>query len=106
MPKSREAYVDTSAFIAFMDASDRHHPLFARLFADPPPLVALTGAPASTRVTTWPHLARNSASLSRLVGTPAALLLSTGAAPVRACSTAVVGCVPLAACGTKLAAFL
>ena len=39
MPKSREAYVDTSAFIAFMDASDRHHPLFARLFADPPPLV-------------------------------------------------------------------
>ena len=39
MPKSREAYVDTSAFIAFMDASYRHHPLFARLFADPPPLV-------------------------------------------------------------------
>jgi predicted nucleic acid-binding protein len=39
MAKSREAYVDTSAFIAFMDASDRHHPLFARLFADPPPLV-------------------------------------------------------------------
>lgn len=39
MAKSREAYVDTSAFIAFMDASDRHHSLFARLFAAPPPLV-------------------------------------------------------------------
>ena len=39
MAKSREAYVDTSAFVAFMDASDRHHPLFARLFAAPPPLV-------------------------------------------------------------------
>lgn len=38
MAASREAYVDTSAFIAFMDASDSHHPLFARLFADPPPL--------------------------------------------------------------------
>ncbi len=38
MAASREAYVDTSAFIAFMDASDSHHPLFARLFANPPPL--------------------------------------------------------------------
>jgi predicted nucleic acid-binding protein len=33
------AYVDTSAFIAFVDKSDSHHPLFRRLFADPPPLV-------------------------------------------------------------------
>lgn len=38
MARSREAYVDTSAFIAFMDASDSHHSLFVRLFADPPPL--------------------------------------------------------------------
>ena len=38
MAKSHEAYVDTSAFIAFIDRSDSHHPLFARLFADPPRL--------------------------------------------------------------------
>lgn len=38
MATSSEAYVDTSAFIAFMDASDSHHPLFARLFAGPPRL--------------------------------------------------------------------
>ena len=34
-----DAYVDTSAFIAFMDASDTHHALFRRLFADPPGVV-------------------------------------------------------------------
>lgn len=33
------AYVDTSALIAFLDKSDSHHPLFRRLFADPPALV-------------------------------------------------------------------
>lgn len=33
------AYVDTSALIAFLDRSDSHHPLFRRLFANPPPLV-------------------------------------------------------------------
>lgn len=38
MAISSEAYVDTSAFIAFMDVSDSHHPLFARLFAAPPRL--------------------------------------------------------------------
>jgi predicted nucleic acid-binding protein len=38
MATSSEVYVDTSAFIAFMDASDSHHPLFARLFAAPPRL--------------------------------------------------------------------
>ena len=37
--KGTEAYVDTSALIAFTDGSDTHHPLFFRLFADPPPLV-------------------------------------------------------------------
>lgn len=39
MGKKTEAYVDTSALIAFTDGSDTHHPLFFRLFADPPPLV-------------------------------------------------------------------
>jgi predicted nucleic acid-binding protein len=34
-----EAYVDTSALIAFLDRSDSFHPVFRRLFADPPPLV-------------------------------------------------------------------
>lgn len=34
-----EAYVDTSALIAFTDRSDSHHHLFKRAFADPPRLV-------------------------------------------------------------------
>jgi predicted nucleic acid-binding protein len=34
-----EAYVDTSALIAFVDRSDAHHALFRRLFSDPPRLV-------------------------------------------------------------------
>ena len=38
-----DAYVDTSAFIAFMDASDTYHTLFRRLFAAPPHVVATTG---------------------------------------------------------------
>ena len=37
--KRNEAYVDTSALIAFADRSDSHHTLFRRLFADPPALV-------------------------------------------------------------------
>jgi predicted nucleic acid-binding protein len=39
MARKTEAYVDTSALIAFRDRSDTHHPLFRRLFSDPPPLV-------------------------------------------------------------------
>jgi predicted nucleic acid-binding protein len=39
MARRIECYVDTSAFIAFLDRSDSHHPLFKRLFSDPPPLV-------------------------------------------------------------------
>lgn len=42
MAARTEAYVDTSAFIAFADRSDTHHPLFRRLFGDPPRLVTTT----------------------------------------------------------------
>lgn len=37
--KSAEAYLDTSAFIAFLDRSDSYHAIFKRVFATPPPLV-------------------------------------------------------------------
>src|SRR6266571_5343306 len=36
---ANEAYVDTSALIAFADRSDSFHHLFRRAFADPPPLI-------------------------------------------------------------------
>ncbi len=39
MARRTEAYVDTSALIAFTDRSDTYHALFRRLFADPPRLV-------------------------------------------------------------------
>lgn len=39
MAERTEAYVDTSAFVAFLDRSDTHHALFRRLFSDPPGLV-------------------------------------------------------------------
>lgn len=42
MVRRAEAYVDTSALIAFTDRSDTHHPLFKRLFADPPSLLTTT----------------------------------------------------------------
>jgi len=42
MAKDREAYVDTSALIAFVDRSDSYHALFKRLFSSPPPLVTTT----------------------------------------------------------------
>lgn len=42
MAKNPEAFVDTSAFIAFADRSDSYHPLFRRLFADPPRLATST----------------------------------------------------------------
>jgi predicted nucleic acid-binding protein len=38
MAKRIECYVDTSALIAFLDRSDSHHPLFHRLFSQPPPM--------------------------------------------------------------------
>jgi len=34
-----EAYLDTSAFIAFLDRSDSYHAIFKSAFAAPPPLV-------------------------------------------------------------------
>lgn len=39
MAAKSEVYIDTSALIAFVDRSDSHHPLFRRLFADPPKLL-------------------------------------------------------------------
>jgi predicted nucleic acid-binding protein len=39
MAAKTEAYVDTSALIAFLDRSDSYHPLFRRLFSNPPRLV-------------------------------------------------------------------
>ncbi|MBI2821211.1 MAG: PIN domain-containing protein [Acidobacteria bacterium] len=42
MATRAEAYVDTSALIAFLDRSDTHHTLFRRLFAKPPALVTTT----------------------------------------------------------------
>lgn len=40
MVRRTEAYVDTSALIAFADRSDSYHALFRRLFAKPPRLVS------------------------------------------------------------------
>jgi len=42
MAERTEAYVDTSALIAFVDRSDTHHALFRRLFSEPPRLVTTT----------------------------------------------------------------
>lgn len=39
MAKKADAYVDTSAFIAFADRSDSYHHLFVRAFANPPGLI-------------------------------------------------------------------
>lgn len=39
MARRTSPYVDTSALIAFGDRSDSYHPLFRRLFAEPPPLL-------------------------------------------------------------------
>lgn len=39
MARKAEAYVDTSALIALADRSDSYHPLFRRLFSEPPRLL-------------------------------------------------------------------
>ena len=42
MAGKTDAYVDTSALIAFVDRSDTYHPTFRRLFAKPPALLTTT----------------------------------------------------------------
>jgi len=42
MARKTDAYVDTSALIAFADRSDTYHALFERLFSNPPRLVTTT----------------------------------------------------------------
>ena len=42
MAGKTEAYVDTSALIAFADRSDTYNPAFRRLFAEPPSLLTTT----------------------------------------------------------------
>jgi len=42
MGRKTDAYVDTSALIAFLDRSDSYHGLFRGLFADPPGLITTT----------------------------------------------------------------
>lgn len=39
MAAKSKAYIDSSAFISFLDQSDRYHLLFSRLFSDPPELL-------------------------------------------------------------------
>jgi predicted nucleic acid-binding protein len=39
MAQKTESYVDTSAFIAFLDRSDSYHSGFQRLFSAPPTLI-------------------------------------------------------------------
>ncbi len=39
MATKTDAYVDTSAFIAFVDSSDTYHSLFYHLFSQPPRLI-------------------------------------------------------------------
>jgi predicted nucleic acid-binding protein len=39
MASRTEVYIDTSAFIAALDRSDTYHRTYARLLAEPPPLV-------------------------------------------------------------------
>jgi predicted nucleic acid-binding protein len=42
MAAKADAYVDTSALIAFADRSDSYHPVFRRLFGAPPKLLTTT----------------------------------------------------------------
>ena len=42
MARETEVYIDTSAFIAFLDRSDTFHVLFRRLFSEPPDIFTTT----------------------------------------------------------------
>jgi len=42
MDEKTEVYVDTSAFIAFLDRSDTYHARFRRLFSEPPGIFTTT----------------------------------------------------------------
>src|SRR5918998_2689333 len=42
MARETEVYIDTSAFIAFLDRSDTFHALFRRLFSEPPAIFTTT----------------------------------------------------------------
>lgn len=42
MGTNTEAYIDTSALIAFVDRSDTYHALFRKLFSEPPQLLTTT----------------------------------------------------------------
>jgi predicted nucleic acid-binding protein len=42
MVEKTEVYIDTSAFIAFLDRSDTFHALFRRLFSEPPDIFTTT----------------------------------------------------------------
>ena len=42
MVRETEVYIDTSAFIAFLDRSDTFHVLFRRLFSEPPDIFTTT----------------------------------------------------------------
>jgi predicted nucleic acid-binding protein len=42
MEKKTKTYVDTSAFIAFLDKSDTYHDSYKLLFGNPPPLITTT----------------------------------------------------------------
>lgn len=48
MARRTDAYLDTSAVIAFLDRSDSYHPLFRRLFGDPPRLIVSSLVVAET----------------------------------------------------------
>lgn len=49
MARSPEAYVDSSAFVALLDRSDSHHPLFRLLFSRPPRIATTSLVIAETQ---------------------------------------------------------
>jgi predicted nucleic acid-binding protein len=80
MARKHEAYVDTSALIAFLDRSDYYHELFKRLFASPPPLVTtpLVIAEGHAWFLRRYDRSRGRDFLSLIEGLPALTVLSVG----------------------------